>query len=167
MSLTRSRLQQLHDDRFHNVSVSAPRARPPLGRWLSEERQVPGRWPLALGLTWLTVFSVAVAVEPAPASPDAPEPVWASLLFFAFLTTLAVTAGGLARRQRLGLVASVAAGGLALVATVMCPVSGHHPAVGAWWYVQMVGFTGLVAASLAGLRRSRPQSPSSTPLSSK
>ena len=163
MSLTRSRLQQLHDDRFHHVGVTPGGARPPVRRWLTEDRQVPGRWPVALGGAWLVVFSVAVAVEPTPPSPDAPEPLWASLLFFAFLTTLAVAAGGLARRQRLGLVASAAAGGLALLATVMCPVSGHHPEVGAWWYVQMAGFTGLVTASVAGLRRSRRPVPSTTP----
>ncbi|MGH9281649.1 MAG: hypothetical protein ACRD0S_01795, partial [Acidimicrobiales bacterium] len=100
------------------------------------------------------VFAGAVAVEPAPAS-DGPEPLWASFLFLALMGSLGAMAAGLARGRRLGLLASVGAGGLALVGTVMCPVSDHHAGIGAWWFVQMIGFTGLIAASLAGLRRTR------------
>lgn len=155
MSLTRNTLQQLGDDRVRRVRLADAQERPSLRRWLTEDERVGGRWPRAMGVAWLVVFSVAVAVEPSPASGDAPEPLWASLLFFGLLAALAVTAGGLARRRRLGLVASAVAAGLALIATVMCPVSGHHAGVGAWWYVQMAGFTGLVAASAAGLRRAR------------
>ncbi|MGH9179065.1 MAG: hypothetical protein ACRD0N_10995 [Acidimicrobiales bacterium] len=129
--------------------------RQPVGRWLTEDRALPAGSARRLGLAWIVVFAVAVAVEPAPAS-DASEPLWASFLFLALMGALGTMAAGLARGWRLGLMASVAAGGLALVGTVMCPVSGHHTGVGAWWGVQMVGFTGLVAASLVGLRHTRP-----------
>lgn len=158
MSLTRTQLEQLHDDRHRQVTLAPGGRRPPLGRWLTDARAVAGRWPMGMGIAWVVVLAAAVAVEPAPASPDAPEPLWASLLFLGLLTALATTWAGLARRQRVGLVASAAAGGLALVATVMCPVSGHHGGVGAWWYLQMTGFTALVAASLVGLRRARTAS---------
>ena len=158
MSITRTKLEQLRDDRYRRVTLAGPGRRTPLGRWLTEDGVVGGRWPVRLCLAWVVVFAVAIAVEPAPASSDAAEPLWATLLFFALFSALAVTVGGLARRRRLGLVASAAAGGLALVATVMCPVSDHHAGVGAWWFIQMTGFTGLVAASVAGLRRSRTTS---------
>lgn len=161
--LTRSKVPQLHEDRLETVTLGAPRRRPPLARWLTDEHTITGRWPRAMGLSWVVVFAAAIAVEPAPATPDAPEPVWASILFLGLLAALGAVGVGLARRQRLGLVASVAAGGMALIATVMCPVSGHHGTIGAWWYLQLVGFTGLVGASLVGLRRSRtPQDRTST-----
>lgn len=153
--LTRNKLPQLQEDRLEEVTLAGPGRRPPLARWLTEDRAVTGRWPRGLGIAWVAVFVAAIAVEPAPANANAPEPVWATLLFFVMIAALGAMATGLARRQRLGLVASVVAGGLALVATVMCPVSGHHGNVGAWWYLQMTGFTGLIGASLYGLRRSR------------
>lgn len=153
--LTRSQLPQLHEDRLEEVSLTAA-TRPTLGRWLTDPGAITGRWPRRMGLAWVAVFAAAVVIEPAPADPGAPEPLWASILFLGLVAALGAMAAGLARRQRLGFVASVVAGGLALVATVMCPVSGHHEAIGAWWYLQMAGFSGLVGASLVGLRRSRP-----------
>lgn len=156
MSLTRSQLEQLHDDRPRRVRLGEPGRRPPVRRWLTEPGAVPGRWPGGLGVAWLVVFSAAIALEPAPAEAGASEPVWATVLFIALLAALAATWVGLAGRQRAGLVASAAAAGLALFGSAMCPVSDHHSTVGAWWYVQMGGFTGLVAASVAGLRRARP-----------
>lgn len=153
--LTRTKVDQLADERSRTVALTAPGPRRSRTDWLVEDGAVGGRWPVLLGLAWIVVLVAAVAVEPAPADPDAPAPLWASLLFFGLLSALAVTAGGLSRRRRLGLVASAGAGGLALLASAMCPVSDHHAGVGAWWYLQMVGFTGLVAASVAGLRRAR------------
>ena len=159
--LTRSKVQQLHDDRLDEVRLSGAASRPPLGRWLTDGGVVAGRWPRGLGLAWTAVFAAAIVVEPAPANPGAPEPLWAGILFLGLFAALGAMAAGLAHRQRLGLIASIAAGGLALVGTVMCPVSDHHSSVGAWWYLQMVGFSGLIGASLVGLRRSR-SAPAST-----
>lgn len=153
---TRSKLAPLQDHRLDEVRLDRRGRRPPLSRWVGEEGVVAGGWPRRLGLAWIVVFAVAIAVEPAPARPDAPVPGWATALFFAIVAALGVMAGGLARRQRLGLVASVVAGGLALLGTALCPVSEHHREVGAWWYVQMAGFTSLMGASLAALRRARP-----------
>lgn len=155
MSLTKTTLRQLQEDRPRRVRLTDGGRRRPVGEWLTEDGALPARSARGLGLAWIAVFSVAIAVEPAPAS-DTPEPLWASFLFLALMASLGAMAAGLARGRRLGLMASMAAAGLALVGTVMCPVSGHHAGVGAWWGVQMVGFTGLMAASLMGLRRTRP-----------
>lgn len=155
MSLTRTQLEKLHDDRFSEVDLGRRGRTRSIGDWLIEDGAVGGRWPRNLGLAWVAVFAMAVAVEPAPADPEASDPVWASLLFLGLLSALAVAGASLARRRRLGLMALIGAGGLALVGTVMCPVSDHHEAVGAWWYLQLTGFTALIGASLAGLRRSR------------
>jgi hypothetical protein len=40
-----------------------------------------------------------------------------------------------------------------VVATIMCPVSGHHTHLGAWWLVQLGCGLGLAATSAVGLRR--------------
>ena len=154
--LTRSKLAQLHEDRVEEVTLAAPARRPPLSRWLGEHQAVTGRWPAGLGVAWVVVFGAAFALEPASSDPEAAVPVWAVAMSFAMFATLGTMAGGLGRRQRLGLVASVVAGGLALFGAVMCPVSGHHGSIGTWWYLQMAGFSGLIGASLVVLRRSRP-----------
>lgn len=156
--LTRSKLAQLHENRVEEVALAAPGRRPPLSRWLGEDGVVTGRWPLALGVAWVVVFALAIAFEPAPADPDAAVPAWVSLMSLTMFGALGTMAAGLGRRQRLGLVASVVAGGVALFGAVMCPISAHHESIGAWWYLQMAGFTGLMGASLVALRRSRPVS---------
>jgi hypothetical protein len=57
----------------------------------------------------------------------------------------------------LGLVASLLASSLLMVSTVMCPVSGHHTHLGAWWVVQLGCGLGLVTTSVLGLRRVAPR----------
>jgi len=49
------------------------------------------------------------------------------------------------------------ASGILLLSTVMCPLSGHHTNVGAWWVVQLSCGLGLVTASVLGLRRAAPR----------
>lgn len=158
MSLTRShsQLDDLSEDSVRHLDLrpSEPQA-PRLARWLTERDVVPRRWPLGLGLAWLAVYAMAILLEPTPADPQAADPIWAVVLFTVLMGALAATCYGLARRQRLGLVASVAAAGLALAAAVSCPVSAHHQSIGAWWFLQMAGFTALMTGSLVGLTRSR------------
>lgn len=161
MALTRThrQLEELQDERFRRIELRPrePQA-PRLARWLTEEGVVRGRWPLAVWVSWIAVYAMAILLEPRPAEPEASEPLWAVLLFMTLMGALAATCVGLARRQRLGLVASVGAAGLALGAAVMCPVSGHHQTTGAWWFLQMGGFASLMALGLAGLTRSRSRS---------
>lgn len=153
---TGTHLEELHDERTHWVDLRPREAQVPrLARWLTEEGVVRGRWPLAVCVSWIAVYTMAIVLEPRPAEPSAPEPLWAVLLFMTLMGALGATCLGLARRQRLGLVASVGAAGLALGAAVMCPVSGHHTATGSWWFLQMGGFASLMGLGLVGLTRAR------------
>ena len=157
MALTRTRLRELHRHELRRVDLDPERGDRPLLRWLTEPGTVP-RWaPYALALAWVAVYSAALALEPAPAR-NGPSPAWGIALDVAMLGASRVAIFGLRARQRLGLVASVAAAGVALVAAVMCPVSGHHAHVGAWWLAQMSGFVGLGGLSLVALRASRLRS---------
>ncbi|MEO7836923.1 MAG: hypothetical protein ABIS21_04710 [Acidimicrobiales bacterium] len=156
MSLTRRQLEELHEERFRRLDLRpAPPTAPRLARWLTETGVVRGRWPVAVGASWIAVYTLAILLEPRSADAQASDPLWAVALFMALIGALSATGVGLARRQRLGLVASVGAAGLALGAAVMCPVSGHHEGIGSWWFLQMGGFASLMAVSLFGLTRSR------------
>ena len=154
MALTRRRLEQLRAEPLHRVELESGKSRLPFAAWLTERGAVPG-WPgVALVAAWVAFLPLAYVLEPAPARAAA-VPAWVVLLELAFTTALVAAAVGLAGRQRLGLVASVAGAGVALVAAVTCPLSGHHAAVGPWWYAQTAGFLALGGVSLAGLRASR------------
>ena len=163
MALTKGRLRELRREQLRQIQ-------PPSQRLLSDTDDVvddpsspvgqtgsSARAPLALGVSWVVVIALATAVEPPPVTPDAGQPLWASVWTIALLAALTATGVGLARRPRAGFSDSAVAAGVALFGAVMCPVSGHH-AVGAWWFAQMAGFMALGAASLLGLRsfRARP-----------
>lgn len=156
MSLTRRQVHEFREERFRHVRLARRSPAPSFGHWLTERGVLPGRWPIALAGAWLVIYVAAAFLEPAPPASEAEAmPVWAGVMFIALTATLAAMCAGLARGQRYGLVASVVAAGIALTGAVACPVSGHHPAVGAWWFAQMAGFTGLIGLSLAALRRTR------------
>ena len=153
MALTERRLHQLREEEVRPVHLGGGK-RPSVSGWIARPNALPRWLPVSLALAWVAFLPLARALEPSAARAEA-APWWALLLEVAFITTLIVAAMGLARRQRMGLLASAGAAGVALTAAVMCPVSGHHVAVGAWWFAQMGGFLALGAASLAGLRASR------------
>jgi len=158
MALTRHPLQDLSDETVQQVDLAPPLAARPavdLRAWITEPAAVSRRWGQALAVAWVLVYSAAVLLEPAPADPNAADPLWAVALFMGLTAALGAMAVGLARGRRIGLVAGVAAAGLALFGAVMCPVSAHHAGIGAWWFVQMAGFVGLMGATLVALRRSR------------
>ena len=157
MALTPTRVSELQADELRRVELHGPEKAPSFRRWLTQPDAVP-RWaPVALAVAWLATLQVVYALEPAPAR-DGPSPGWAVAFEIAFVAALTATAMGLAGRRRLGLVASVGAVGVALFGAVMCPVSGHHVAVGAWWYIQLGVLAALGGASLVGLRLARPRS---------
>jgi hypothetical protein len=60
---------------------------------------------------------------------------------------------GLLLRRRWSLAASLVAAGLLVFSTVMCPVSGHHATIGAWWVLQLGCGLGLLTASALGLQQ--------------
>jgi len=139
------------------VREAAPAAdpRPPRRRLFAELGGPLSRsWGLALAVAWVVVVAVGMAVEPAPANPDAPVPLIADLLSTGLMATWGAMAAGIFQRRRFAAAASVV-GGLGLLAlTVACPASGHHGGIGAWWGVQMVGVVGLLALSGRALRSS-------------
>lgn len=156
MALTGKRLRELRTEELRALRVAhlSP------GRRLAASRRRAGsHLHLLLAGAWFVFLPVAHALEPAPSTAGT-EPAWSALLSGVVLVLLAITAMGLVRRRRVGLVGSAAAAGLFLFASVMCPVSGHHVSVGPWWFAQMAGFLALGAVSVAGLRASRsPSSP--------
>ncbi len=150
MALTGRRLKELRGEELRRLSLDrAPAGRTPSGPTTA----IGPRATWGLLLAWVAYLPLAYALEPAAAAPSLPG--WAAALGFATTIALAATAAGLAQHHRAGFVASAAAAGLFLVGSVMCPVSGHHVGVGAWWFAQMAGFAALGALSLAGYRRSR------------
>jgi uncharacterized membrane protein len=127
------------------------RARRPLGERLLEP--IPGRWAAIGAVAWVVLLEVVRAVQPPAADPDAVDPWFVTALGTVFLVAMLSAFAGFGLRRRWGLAASLFASGLLLVSTVMCPVSGHHAGVGAWWVVQLGCALALVTTSALGLRR--------------
>ena len=129
--------------------VAAPRK--PVAEWLDET--ISWRWAAFGAGAWVVLLTIGIAVEPAPANPGAVEPWYVTAVATVLLLALASTLAGFWLRRRWGLAGSLAASGILVLSTVMCPVSGHHTQVGAWWLVQLGCGLGLAAISAQGLRR--------------
>ena len=180
MAATKDRLDELTrarrelDDReivaFQGAGVASPAAsrpaaasdgpavavpRTPLGVRLLEP--ITGRWPAIGSIAWVVLLAIGIAVEPPPTNPNAVDPWFVSALGTLLLLALGSTLVGFWLRRRWGLAASLLASGMLVLSTVMCPVSGHHTGVGAWWVVQLGCGLGLVAASGLGLHRAQPR----------
>ena len=146
MEMLARKLRTLRAERV--VEVQRPERPSPAG----DERLSRG-WALALPVAWAVIFSTAVAVEPPPANPNAPEPligVILGMVLFAAWTAMVV---GLAGRRAMGAWGSLAAGATMLAAAVACPISGHHSSVGLWWFYELAGAATLIALSLRALPR--------------
>ena len=120
---------------------------------------ITGRWAATGAVAWITLFTIGIAVEPPPDNPNAVDPWFVSALGTVLLVALAGTLAGFWARRRLGMAASLSASGLLVVATIMCPVSGHHTHLGAWWVVQLGCGLGLATMSILGWRRAAPRQP--------
>jgi hypothetical protein len=94
----------------------------------------------------------SIALEPAPADPEAAVPVVVSLASLGLFAALVATAVAAGNRHPSAAVAGVVTGIIALGFTVTCPVSGHHT-FGAWWYGQMALTLAMLGVSLAALGR--------------
>ena len=144
-SLRPERVVEVDVDRAHDVEEV-------------DEAVLSRRWCLGLLLAWAFIFSTAVAVEPPPAHPNAPEPLAAVLLSTVLLGAWALMGVGLLARHPSGAKASFVAGGLFLAAAIACPVTGHHSSIGLWWFYELAGAAALMALSLLALpRRSTPR----------
>jgi peptidoglycan/LPS O-acetylase OafA/YrhL len=152
------------------VGIAAPRAearpaaavhrpataavRTPIGVRLAEP--ISTRWALLVAVAWVVLLAVGIAVEPPPTNPNAVDPWFVSALATLLLGALLTTLAGLWMRRRWSLAVSLAAAGMLVLSTVLCPVSGHHTGVGGWWVVQLGCAMGLVAASILAWRRATP-----------
>ena len=107
---------------------------------------------VAAGLLGPVIAAVCVALEPAPADPEAGDPVVSVVLAYALLVAwLGAAATALGRRPAaLGWATAVA--GVSVAMTVTCPTSGHHSAVAGWWVAQMAVCLSALAFTAAGHR---------------
>lgn len=125
---------------------------------LTRARQRPARvagslttaWAAVLGVGWPIALSIATAVEPAPAQPDAAPALTDQLISLALLTGLVLTCVAAASRLRSAAVAGTATGLGAFGLALACPVTGHHQ-FGLWWIAQLCLVGGMLAVSLAAL----------------
>ncbi|MGH8974133.1 MAG: hypothetical protein ACRD0C_13140 [Acidimicrobiia bacterium] len=111
-----------------------------------------GRWAAVLAGAWVSIFSLGVALEPAPTGEEA-FPLVATAFALALMGSWAVMAAGFLQRRRFGAVASAAGAACLVVMTVACPVSGHHSGIGIWWGFQLAGSLTLLGLSRAALAR--------------
>ncbi len=121
-----------------------------------ESRPVTDRltptWAGILGFGWPLAIVASIALEPAPADPEAAVPIVVSLASVGLFAALVATAVAAGNRHPSAAIAAVVTGLLALGFTVSCPVSGHH-AFGAWWFGQMALTLPMLGVSLAALGR--------------
>ena len=155
MTLTRERPTQ--DDAVRQRPAPSPARleipdplpqppRPPLSDRVAAYLQTPISAVRAAGLAvaWVALFSVGVAVEPPPADPQAVGGLISEVVFpLTLLGAMGAMFLGLTQRRRWGVVGAVVASGILVVASALCPVSGHHT-FGTWWLVQL----GAVATAL-------------------
>lgn len=132
-----------------------PVARRPLGTRLEEP--ISAQHALMGLVAWVVGLAIGIAVEPPATNPNAVDPWYVSALGTILLVSLFTTLAGLFLRRRWSLVASLVAAGLLVFSTVMCPVSGHHANIGAWWVLQLGCGLGLLTASALGLRQTAPR----------
>jgi hypothetical protein len=142
----RARLVTRTLDRVPTIRRVTPGAARP-----APDRLAP-TWAAILGFGWPLATVVSIALEPAPADPEAAVPVIVSLASLALFVALVATAVAAGNRRPLAAVAGVLTGLIALGFTVTCPVSGHHT-LGAWWYGQLGLTLAMLGVSVAALGR--------------
>lgn len=111
---------------------------------------VSWRSALTAAGTWILAIFVVDAMAPAP-DPDAVMSALEMVLTLGYTAALMVGVFGLALRQRIGLQASVAAGGLFVAGSVSCWAGGH---VGSWIAVQAMFGVAMMLLGTGLLRRS-------------
>ena len=104
------------------------------------------------GLLGPAIAAVSVALEPAPANPEAGDPVMSVVLGYALLVAWLGAATTALGRSPAALGWATGVAGVSVLMTVTCPTSGHHSAVAGWWVAQMAVNLSALAFTAAGLR---------------
>jgi hypothetical protein len=114
------------------------------------EGRLTSGWSVILGLGWPLAFMIGMALEPAPAQPDAAVPVAIELASLALFGALVATSVSAASRHPMAAAGGVVTGILAVAFSVACPISGHH-GFGLWWIGQLGVMVAMLGASVAAL----------------
>lgn len=111
----------------------------------------PSRAPHVVLAAVVLGLLLGAAIEPAPTDPSAGVAIIETLLGLALVTSIALAALHLSR-PRVSLAGSAAVGMTMLVATLGCPIAGHHE-VAAWWYGQLAIGAAATIGPLVARRR--------------
>jgi hypothetical protein len=114
--------------------------------------RMSARTSVPLGLAWLVLFPLAIALEPTAAQTTTALWEWAASLVL--LTGLGLTAAGLGTRRPWGATASLATSLVFTAGVFACPATGHH-AFGLWWFGEFGAALTLVALSAVAVVRAR------------
>lgn len=104
---------------------------------------------IVAGVAWIFFLGVGEAASPPPDPAVTPGTV-AVLIELAFVTALMVSIAGLSMRQRWGLGATAAGGGILVLGSLYCVATGHPGLIA---LVQAIAGFGLAAVGV-GLARS-------------
>jgi hypothetical protein len=135
-----------------DVGIDEPVVEPVPADAVLETERISGRWPAGLTVAWIGIFTTGVILEPTPADPDAALPLIEGVLISGILLSWVVMAAGFATRRRYGVLGSLVAAVCLVGMTIACQASGHHAAVGAWWWFEVAGSTALVGLSARALK---------------
>jgi hypothetical protein len=113
---------------------------------------LPLGWSAFAGLVGPAIVAFGLAVEPAPADPNAPEPLVATLLLIALLGAWGGAALLAVARDHRALAWAMGVAGLSLAAVIACPLTGHHMAVGGWWIQELAVCVAALAVAAFGRR---------------
>ena len=120
-------------------------------------RQLERGWALLFGAGWPAVVLVMSAIEPAPQTkPSVLVTTIGTVIGVALFMVVGGTVARAIRRSPSAAAWSSGAGAVAVLATITCPLSGHHHGVGAWWYVQLGLALGMLVLSRFAADRPGP-----------
>lgn len=108
---------------------------------------LPLRLVLAIAALWVASLYIVFSLAPAPTGDPSTTAIWIGL---AFELSILATLIGFAARQRWGLLASAAGGGVLLVGAALCSLGGH---TGGWLVAQYVTGAVILGVSQATFRR--------------
>lgn len=155
MVMTPERMRELESEKVFRVALQAPVPTPVPVPPTPARRptHLAGRWAAIVGAAWFAGFQLILAVEPAPADPNAPEPIWATVLGAGFLIVMMAMVAGLFQRRRGALVASAIGVAAVSVMVITCPVSAHHVGIGGWWFGQVATVAAIAGVTAAAAKR--------------